>query len=419
MTTLPFLQRLRRLLAGRRGVSSLVFASSSFVLVGAAALATDVSTWYITRRAAQNAADAAAAAGAVQSTNITTIAREISGLNGFTHGSGGTVVTVNEAHPSGGVWVEISTPQPPGLALVFGVASPTIVARARVRLVGRSDVCALALDGGLIIGGGATVSASGCALASNRAGPESIRVGGNTDITANSLIAYGRCRGNGNVECSTTATLPEVQSYAPRISNPFERLHTQTFSSTGCRTSIPSSNSVTLTPGVYCVSGGLSFGSNRVVTMNPGTYVIWNGGLSVTQNAQISCSGCTIIFAGNAASVGTLNLSPNSNGAVTLSAPTVAAGATPTTWSGILFYRVESANATQQRITIGGNSKVNLTGGMYFPKDEVAFRGNATAQGCALIVARTLDVTGNPSTQTCQSQFGLTPPAVRKLEFVE
>ena len=32
---------------------------------------------------------------------------------------------------------------PPGLARVFGVASPTIVARARARLVSRSDVCAL------------------------------------------------------------------------------------------------------------------------------------------------------------------------------------------------------------------------------------------------------------------------------------
>ena len=56
---------LRRLRVDRRGATAVVFALAASALLGLVGLATEGGTWYLEKRHGQNAADAAANAGAL------------------------------------------------------------------------------------------------------------------------------------------------------------------------------------------------------------------------------------------------------------------------------------------------------------------------------------------------------------------
>src|SRR6266852_329659 len=97
----PFL----RLCADRRGNIAVMMALLLPALVGAMGLGFEVSNWYMTKRAMQNAADAAAIAAAMNGTsNYDVEAKAVTAQYGYVNGSNNVTVTASNAAacPSGG-----------------------------------------------------------------------------------------------------------------------------------------------------------------------------------------------------------------------------------------------------------------------------------------------------------------------------
>ena len=151
-----------------------------FGLIG---LATEGGTWYLEKRHGQNAADAAAVAGVVALANgqsATTSATKAATLTGDTNGltittgtfSNGTF-TAN-ATPATAVKVVVSTTQQPMFSGLFLSGPVTITESAVAALAATGPVCMLAGKGGLSFGGSSSVAATGCTIASNKTGSQSI-----------------------------------------------------------------------------------------------------------------------------------------------------------------------------------------------------------------------------------------------------
>ncbi|CAD5296446.1 Uncharacterized membrane protein [Bosea sp. 62] len=83
----------RKLLADRRGLSTIVFAGTSLVLFGFGAMAVDVGSIFYQKRRQQTATDLAALAAAADLERATNAARASASRNGFPAGAVGTVQT--------------------------------------------------------------------------------------------------------------------------------------------------------------------------------------------------------------------------------------------------------------------------------------------------------------------------------------
>ena len=146
-----------------RGQALAVFALSLTTVLLAAALAFDAGIMFVERRTEQNAADAAAIAGARYLTEVSvtakgdaeSAARGIATDNGFTHGDGAIQVDVHippihGVHQglSGYIEVEIANQRPSVFAAVMGVLNWDVSARAVARNSQGSanDFTILALD---------------------------------------------------------------------------------------------------------------------------------------------------------------------------------------------------------------------------------------------------------------------------------
>src|SRR5579871_1762506 len=135
--------RWRELLADRSGQALVLSAVGFSMLLGFVAMAVDTGSLYQAKRKLQTAADAAAVAGALDylynssSTSAGAAARTASSQNGYTHGSNGTVVTVNNPPTSGpnsgnSLFVEVivSKPVPTFFMSLFGFSTVAEMARA-------------------------------------------------------------------------------------------------------------------------------------------------------------------------------------------------------------------------------------------------------------------------------------------------
>jgi Flp pilus assembly protein TadG len=87
-----------RLRADRRGNVALIAGLLMVPLVGAMGIGFEITNWYMTRRAMQNAADAAVIAAATNgSSNYATEAKAVAAEYGFVHGSNRTARPVPAA----------------------------------------------------------------------------------------------------------------------------------------------------------------------------------------------------------------------------------------------------------------------------------------------------------------------------------
>jgi hypothetical protein len=106
-------------------------------------------------------------------------------------------------------------------------------------------------------------------------------------------------------------------------------------------------------------------------------------------------------------------------GTVTLRAPSVASPTAQYPYPGILFYKDRrTTTSTDNKLT--GGSTMNLTGAMYFPHDSVEYQGNTVANGCTLIVADTIKLSGTSklSSSGCAA-LGLEPISAKYPSLVE
>ena len=401
--------RWRAALASERGAISVLTSMLLVALVGVAALGTEVGTWYWLARKQQNAADAAARAGAIalaagqDQLAITAAATDLATRNGFSVEDGADII-VHSPPESGAltgngaaVEVIIRQPRPIILTRLFLDTAPAISARAVAQVSGAAKACALGLDGGLTMSGNSLSSGPDCIMASNATGAGAISVSGSAQVVAYSLSAVGGCTGCSSANVQLNKPYAEYQL---PVSNPYQVLDTKSFP-TSCLGSPPSQGTILPTGLTHAYCQSISVPGQKTLDFSPGTYVFRNASFSASGGSRITCSTCgsgmglTMIFTGDPNSVGTVSISGQAE--VELRAPTT--NADDPDFDGVLFYRDAKA-VSGTAVSISGGSDSVISGAMYFPTSSVQFSGNSGVQfsSCTALVAGSVDLTGSSAT---------------------
>lgn len=358
-----------------------LIALSLVVLLGFMALAVDVGYLRYQKRQLQTAADAAAIAAAAELSygDATAAADADSAANGFTNGSNGVTVTVNNPPASGphsgdSNYVEaiVSRSASTFFAKSFGVTSTRITARAVAHLGGSTScVYALAPSGGstLEVVSHATLdSTCGLIAESNGSGAFSCKIP--STVSAPYIGVVGSFGGGcpAPVNLVTGIAVPSPSDPLTYLPKPSVGACTFSGQKTYNSSNSPKSSPSVLNPGVYC--GGIAIKASAYVVFNPGVYILTSskspGGISidigsyVSTNTSSSPYGVTFYNYGPAGSV-TFTLSAYSTGEyVSLIAPTSG------TYQGVLFFQDPGDTATAQIIGMSSDSTV-LQGTYYFP----------------------------------------------------
>jgi len=380
------------------GQAIVVVAFALVVILGILGLATDVGYLRYTKRQLQTAADASAIAGAAELSysDVTSAAKADSAANGFTDGTNGATVTVNNPplagqHIGNSGYVEtiITKNTPTFFAKAFGVKTVTLQARA-VAHAGSASNCIFALNPS----GGETVSvaqsttlSAACGIVDEASNNNAFHCLPGSAITAASIGVVG---GFQNSNCTVSPT-PITGISVPVPSDPLASLPTpaigactfstlQTYNSSNSPQGSPS----VLNPGVYC--GGIKIQNGASVVLNPGVYILTSGALTVDIGSKIVTNTTTSPFGVTFY---------NSNGAITFQFSSFASWnqvsfVAPTTgpYQGVLFFQKASDSSSAQII---GSSSFNtiLQGAYYFPGAEVDF-GYSGAAKYNILIAETI-----------------------------
>jgi Flp pilus assembly protein TadG len=393
---------IRRLWNDRRGVSALVVTVAMVPLLGMVGLGTEVGSWYVVRRNAQNAADAAAIAGATalavnDSTGPVAAGQAFANSNGFGTG-GGCASTAKTGQnvcitPSGTgavgatVTALVTEYETPIFTQWFVPESPVpIRAQAVAQIQTKPGYCMLALTSLDI--SGSTGFGGGCGMASN--GTFAPPPAGQNPFSGNpnnwTVSAAGACTGNAN-KCNLSG---EVKSYSyntaavtlpPALDHlmnggvvPTQPTGTITYS-----TAKPS-------PSTTWQSKGLQVPAGTTMTLGPGLYLF--PGLQV--DGTLSGTGVNIIIG----SGGFGQSKPNSVGVVNMTAGT---GGGLSDMNGVLIFDLEGKGASTPNVKFTGQFTSNFNGAIYFPYSHLTYRGGSNLTGCMVVVAKVLDFGGNSS----------------------
>jgi len=424
---------LRRYVRSRRGNISLLVALLAVPLAGVMGMATEAGGWYLTQRAAQNAADSAVlAAGQNDLANATPTSstayinegRAVATNLGFSNGTAsGMTTAVN-------VFKNQTCPAPLSGSVCYKVTITRTVPVYLPQVVGYSGTSGSQTIGAAAIAGPVNVLTKYCVLTLATSG-EGIRANGtpnfnlngcnvatNSTSTSNGHPAVN-CNGHG-LGAGVVSAPGDVDSIcgsqpisgAPAVTDPYASLKTTNASDLTNNTcgspavyngatwgtagaSTPVQMTLPATPTKIC--GNLKLLSDVTITSaSPGSVVvIQNGQLDLNGFTlkTASGSGLTIVF--NQPS-GTSNLVPltGSNGTLDIAAPTSGP------WSGVALYQSrQNASTAIQALTYTGNQPTwMITGLVYFPYIDLAFKGavNKSSYGysCLTLVTNTLDVSG-------------------------
>lgn len=448
--------RRRRLVADRRGAIALILALVLPVLVGATALALEVSSWSVTKVTLQRRADMAAYAAIMRyeagdTPQVATgIGVNVAAMNGATAatptwtGPSGTppstmtasdvtvalVSGVRSGHnPAMKAVVTTSVPLSLGGLVTSLSFSSLLAAQTAVTISATAYAeyyqtgagtggypCATALKNsasggtGITVTGGAAVNLANCNVRSNAG----VSVTNGSSITTpwvygtSVTVSGGSSITNGTTTVTSSPTPPDttapINITAIQLPDPYASSAATTASAaiaTDFASLSPGSGTAftgtwqasTLSPGTY---SSITSGSGPI-TMNPGLYIV-NGNISISNGATLTGSGVTIITSGT--------VSFGGGATVTLSAPlttTTAPGAIP----GILI----AGNSTSTD-TISNGMKPTLTGVVYYPNGTMAISGGVNVgNSCLEILAGSLSISNGASFgSSCSTYLSVPPP---------
>lgn len=339
------------------------------VLIGITALALDVGFMFDYRRRAQAAADAAAmSAGLHMNINpglstgdLTTVARQDAGFNGFTNGTDDISVTLHRPPISGfftgdnnHLQVVIERPTPMFLMRVLGRYTMTVGATA-VAGLGSHSGCLYALrrepgTKSMEVPNTKTVNATNCEAYGNG----KFFVDGS--LTINSVTATGAREGVGTI----TASAGQQYNTGVFVEDPLAALPWPTeCSSFGGDLLLSGTQTYNLPMSGYGCFNKIEVAPNSNITFGPGRYHANNGiflkGPSNTQGAGVT------FFS--------YNDKIELVGDVTLRAPSSG------TYSGILFF---VHRTVAKEIVIANTAVVNLNGTLYSQSGKILFSGITT-----------------------------------------
>ena len=415
----------KRLWQDKRGNALMIAAAAMPLVIGAAGFATDTIQWALWKRQLQRTADSAAMAGVMAEAQSGTPLGSASCTN-FSTATYSSAVAYDvkknkklwptltcsyQNRPTSGsyttdnwaVKVNLSVRQQLPFSGFLMSATPTISASATATLVDTGEYCLVALNNttspSLTIGGSSTVSLGCGAISNSISSTEAVKPNGSAySFVADPIAAVGGMPsaiiGSTNLQ---PWHIPEPDPYAGKYD-----------------TSVPSGTSCTnfnthrtMTQGgqdkIYSLSAGcytdFSPSGNDTYNLAPGTYYLNNTDFNPGGTVKINGSGVTIILTGT--SPGKIDLSGNQT--IKLSAPTSG------TYADMLF--IQSSSATTNNLNkINGTSGSYFDGAMYFPKGQLQLNGSSgNMTQCAMVVAWTVDITGNANLQNSLTRPDGTP----------
>lgn len=286
-----------------RGAMAVVIALLLPVIVGCAGLSIDVGSWYLTRAQLQNAADAAALAGAGDLPGSPSSAATDAQTLAAKNVSGATVTTVTPYNgDSTQIQVTVSKRASASFASVLGISEPTVTATAVAQSTSSAGT------NGFLYAGSTACNAISI-VSSGKVATTSMWSNGGITVTGNSQSVSS----TGEVDIGTSSCPFPSQLSPPGATNVGVYTGWPTPLPTAAQGNYPSScssSSISISssswtrsnpPGIYCTtgtiliinSGGLTLSGYEFVSQNTSPYaitVISSGNLTLTGYCPSSCS---------------------------------------------------------------------------------------------------------------------------------
>jgi Flp pilus assembly protein TadG len=405
------------------------------VLLGVIALIIDGGMAYAQRRYMQNAADAAALAGAsLISKGGATDAQLVSTATSYAQANKATTVSIDYVDSTGNVLAHAGQGSIPGstaglkvvasvqystsFARVLGIATMHISATAKAGLKpapGTATIMALSTTAcsGLSVSGTADITATGTVTFSgggiqvNATCPTALSLGGTSHISAvgGQIKVSGGYSHNGN----SSANPPPITG-APYMPDPLADVAAPNISSYPVRhgtanspstLTVSPNQSVTLDPGIYY--GGISSKGN--VTMRPGVYIIAGGEFTQAAQGNLIADGVFIYVTRASPSDAFASVSIGAGSASRIRPPTSGP------YKNLSIFQ-DRANTRAASISGGGDL---LGGTFYFPSASLSLGGNGALNGTAQLICDTISASGTGDmtfTYDGNSFFGLPMAAI-------
>ncbi len=364
---------------GNESGQTLVFVALGIsLMLGFAALATDIGIMLREQNLAQHAADSAAIAGATRlhyaSSVVTAAALYDASLNGFTNGTNGVTVTVIDspsASDSGNaaftgpnfVKVTISEDTPGFFMRAFNRTSMAVSASAVATNSARSTVCFYILDPvdpySMQLQGSFYVNAPSCSFQINSSSGDALHFNGtNGHLTAQAVDVVGGASGQtGDSTPTPTLGVTPLDDPLAWEAPPSGYTCSGTAGTTYTIAGASATNQLTIGPtdgGTVCYNGNVTLSN---VILNPGTYVFPNGNVSL--GGKVDGNGVTLFL-------GQGDLSATTNSVLNLTAP--GSG----DYSGLLIFNDSPLASPLHLVNLEpGNATGYLEGIIYAPFSQL------------------------------------------------
>ena len=351
---------------GGIGVSFALSLPALLVVMGAAS---DYAIMTKLRAELQEAADAAAMAGAreiplanADHKQIENAAR-LFAIYRLTGDAGATAEALEAAHITvdakvaddfSAVDVTIKETWSPFFAHLVSSKVTPIQVTAAARFVGRTNICVLgtATSGtAVLLDKNSRLTGNNCGVFSNSTGSAGLRINTGAVVKATMICSAGGVDKNG----ATADPMPLTD--CPAVGDPLASRPPPGFGGCDYTSLVLTDESRTIDPGVYC--GGLKIGGSSSVKLNPGVYIIKNGPLHVSGSASLEGDGVGFYITGSA---GATNFGSNTR--IALSAPTSGPMA------GLLIFE-DRALVSSLKHRISSDDARKLIGTIYLPVGDL------------------------------------------------
>ncbi len=388
--------RLSRFSGCRSGIMFLKFALM-LPLVLAIILSGIDYAWTLTHKAVlQDAADTAAIAGAkqlsmadakhenVEAVVTAMVERYIADNRKSLIKKGAIAPIVKAKVSSDPLQVEVSVTQGVKAAVggTYGLEFPPINVKSVARILGRPNICVLALDpsanGALSLEHRALVTGRNCAVYSNSSHATAIQAKNSATLTASFICSRGgKSGGPGNFS-------PEPMVDCPGFDDPLAD-RPEPLVGPCLSPALVQGAENALVPGTYC--GGLTLEGGTITTLLPGVYTFKDGPLIVEDGATLTGVDIGLHFSGRDA-----YFEFHEKTTISLKAPTTGVMA------GLLVFESRN-NSTDARHKLLSNNALMLLGTIYIPQGELHVDAEspiASESAYTAIIARTMRLFGGP-----------------------
>jgi hypothetical protein len=381
----------------RRGSAVPIFAIALVPILALVGAAVDYSRANNIRSQVQNALDAALLAGARDDTaNWAQIAQNT--FNAQFQPTGISVGTPSFVLNGDGSFTgRASATVPMDFFRAFGTSALDIKAAATVMLEPtspQSEYCLLALNltaaQSMKVGGNGdiTITAPSCVMQVNSNNTDAVDLSGNAQVSTTDNCFVGGLKKSGNSNIS-----PPPDAVCKTLPDPFVNyLKPSAGACDYTNYSVSGNQTVTLSPGVYC--GGMNFSGNVKVTFdsskNNGLFIVKDGPIT-EGGGTFTGNGVTLFLTGTGAGI---QMSGQANWHL------IAPSAGPMAGFAIFLDPNGASGAPAASSQLSGQSELYFEGVVYLPKQQVIITGSAEAfapSPWTSFVADTFQITGNGS----------------------